>query len=96
MAISDNLSAVSVEVTFGNRRGLDKVLSLVLQRCRPVGQQARSMQPDGHLGQFVLYLLEVYEGRFEACPGLRIAYSRLVSCLGDAYSLGGYVYSSRS
>src|SRR5207247_10790989 len=77
-----------------DRRGFDKLLSLILERCCPVGEQTCRVKPHSHLSQLVLDLLKIDQWLFKACPGLSITYRGLVCCLSNTDTLRGHVHAS--
>src|SRR5438309_1052898 len=76
-----------------DRRGFDKLLSLILERSCPVREQTCCVKPHSHLRQFVLDLLKIDQRLLKTRPGLRITYCRLVSCLSNADTLRGHVHA---
>src|SRR5437773_5381638 len=74
-----------------DRRGFDKLLSLILERCCPVGEQTCRVKPHSHLRQLVLDLLKFDQRLLETRPGLRITYRGLVCRLGNTDALRRHV-----
>src|SRR5207302_780423 len=75
-----------------DRRSLDEIFSLILQRCGPVSQQARRVQTHSHLGKLVLYLLKLDQRLLKTDSGLCVAHSSLVRGLTNPDALCCDVY----